>query len=232
MWSAPEHECVDCQNHFARDPNWALLPVLYPCLLCGAGLCGVHAKPLRVLDGMACSACTARRPCVTCAHYAESGMVWRMRRARHTCLVCGAVMCALHTHELEGHVVCARCNRSTLSPQKEVAMSDYCDDDGADIPNLGKCCRCLKNHASVVWMAPFEVPKEGQGRGWGCFVCGLPENGAVSVLCEPCSETLEGNADMRDQWEMMPTVCIGYPSDNHRTVLHELVPFHHDLSRH
>jgi len=60
------------------------------------------------------------------------------------------------------------------------------------------------------------------GKGWGCVVCDLPQDGAVAVLCESC-------ADQPPRF-----VCVGYPKDGARFPFDELPPgeFDHDLSKH
>lgn len=62
------------------------------------------------------------------------------------------------------------------------------------------------------------------GKGWGCFVCGLPLNGAVAVVCDDC---LESGAEFQ-------FVCTGYPGEDGRTPIGELSDevFEHDLEVH
>ena len=60
-----------------------------------------------------------------------------------------------------------------------------------DLPYLGRCCACLEegtegNPVRNLMMLDRLAPTPGTG--WGCFVCGLPLDGAVAVLCERCVE--------------------------------------------
>ncbi|MFN8452453.1 MAG: hypothetical protein U0521_28580 [Anaerolineae bacterium] len=72
-----------------------------------------------------------------------------------------------------------------------------------------------------VMALPYRAPVDGTG--WGCFVCGTPNDGAVAVICDSC---LEHNVPIQQ-------VCVGYPSENRRAPLATVTePFEHDASRH
>jgi hypothetical protein len=91
------------------------------------------------------------------------------------------------------------------------------------VPDLGRCCACGKRGPDVrnVMMLNKKAPVPGQG--WGCFVCGLPADGAVAVVCDGC---LDSEAAIR--W-----ACVGYPGEDQRTGVDTLTePFEHDLARH
>jgi hypothetical protein len=62
------------------------------------------------------------------------------------------------------------------------------------------------------------------GAGWQCFECGLPANGAVAVLCDPCPDA---GAEIR-------FVCTADPAEGGRTPLAELSEekFKHRLEFH
>jgi len=51
---------------------------------------------------------------------------------------------------------------------------------------FGTCCTCGKSGQTVrnILMLPRKAPVPGTG--WGCVVCGLPSDGALSVLCDDC----------------------------------------------
>lgn len=89
--------------------------------------------------------------------------------------------------------------------------------------DLGPCCACggTENVRNVM-MLDRKGPTPG--KGWGCFVCDLPLDGAVAVLCDDC---LEAKAEIR-------FVCGGYPSQDGRVLIEDLPdgPFGHDLSVH
>jgi|SRR5208337_1807106 len=53
--------------------------------------------------------------------------------------------------------------------------------------DLGPCCCCggTKRVRNIV-MLPYRAPVPGTG--WGCVVCGLPEDGAIYIACDRCVE--------------------------------------------
>jgi hypothetical protein len=97
-----------------------------------------------------------------------------------------------------------------------------------ETPDLGSCCCCGKTGPSVRNVMMLKVKAPVAGRGWGCFVCGLPSDGAVAVLCDEClGDKPEGSQpDIK-------FACIGYPQENQRVPLDQLTePFDHIISRH
>lgn len=93
----------------------------------------------------------------------------------------------------------------------------------SDDIDLGGCCACRKRGPAVrnIMTLPFRSPTPGFG--WGCIVCGLPNDGAVAVLCDAC---LKADAPIRD-------VCHGYPKENRRTARESLKEaFDHDMRFH
>lgn len=89
---------------------------------------------------------------------------------------------------------------------------DECLLDEAGAPDLGLCCKCGQEAATVIVMVSFKTP--GGNGGWGCIACGLPEEGAVTVLCAEC-----GQIDAGDRFWETPVICLGYPRDNLRYTL-------------
>jgi hypothetical protein len=65
------------------------------------------------------------------------------------------------------------------------------------------------------------------GHGWGCAVCGLPPDGAVAVLCGPCTDRFAADCALR-------FACRGYPATDGRIPFDELdpEPFEHDPAKH
>jgi len=93
------------------------------------------------------------------------------------------------------------------------------DDDPID---LGPCCACRTVGPTVRTIMMLSVRAPG-GHGWGCLQCGLPQAGAIAVLCDRCLET---NAPILD-------VCYGYPSSGGRVARESCVePFDHDMRMH
>lgn len=93
-----------------------------------------------------------------------------------------------------------------------------------DDPDLGACCACNKTGPAVRNVLMLHQTAPVSGTGWGCFVCGLPADGAVSVVCDDC---LEAGTE--------PTqVIYGYPVNRERVGIndYEHQPFDHDMSQH
>jgi hypothetical protein len=95
-----------------------------------------------------------------------------------------------------------------------------------DVPDLGCCCACgttdsLRMIRNIV-MLPVRAPVAGTG--WGCLHCGLPQDGALAVVCDPC---LESNQEII-------MVASGQLGDKQRMPRSALAdrPFDHDRSKH
>ncbi|HYK54157.1 MAG TPA: hypothetical protein VEV38_11555 [Candidatus Eremiobacteraceae bacterium] len=93
-----------------------------------------------------------------------------------------------------------------------------------DEPVTGPCCNCLEITALRNVMF---IHRRGPtpGRGWGCVVCNLPQDGAVALICDACARTLT---------DLPKFVCTGYMKDGERTPLDTLSPepFDHDPEFH
>lgn len=94
-------------------------------------------------------------------------------------------------------------------------------------PQFGECCACrcagsANNPVRNVVMHEFRAPIAG--KGWGCVVCQLPLDGAVSVICDRCRDTEVEVVD----------VCSGYPAENVRVAfrLMDKTPFAHHPALH
>jgi hypothetical protein len=100
---------------------------------------------------------------------------------------------------------------------------ESCDDDkDLEEPSLGPCCICqAETGARTIVMLPVKcvIP----GHGWGCFVCGLPMDGASAVVCDVCAAGLEsGTQELR-------FACSGFPGTDGRVPIETLtVPHEHD----
>jgi hypothetical protein len=96
-------------------------------------------------------------------------------------------------------------------------------------PDLGSCCVCGGTDGVVnIIMLPHKSPIHG--RGWGCFVCGVPADGATAVVCRECF----GDGD--DTVAVIPRLrwaCRGYPGSDGRVPVAELTGVHkHDEGAH
>ncbi len=84
---------------------------------------------------------------------------------------------------------------------------------------LGPCCTCGTT-VGVNNIMMLELRAPTPGKGWGCLVCNLPQDGAVAVLCDACAD---GGLPLK-------MVCDGYPKDGKRVPFDSLPdePFMHD----
>ncbi len=74
-------------------------------------------------------------------------------------------------------------------------------------------------------MLDFASPEPCHGC-WGCLVCGLPQIGAVAVLCNAC-------VDRHQAGEEIPLFCLGYAAENRRAPRSSLGrPIVHDMTKH
>lgn len=87
---------------------------------------------------------------------------------------------------------------------------------------IGRCCACgQRKQLRNIMMLPVKAPMIG--RGWGCVVCGLSNDGAIAVLCDAC---LEVDAEIL-------YACDGYAKDEGRIPIDALTEVHrHDESKH
>lgn len=96
--------------------------------------------------------------------------------------------------------------------------------------NLGACCICEKNDETVINVIALHFRAPILGTGWGCFKCGMPNNGALVVICDECMETYDGKIDTSIKF-----IVSGYPAKRKRIPI-ELVDvkdrFQHDMAQH
>ena len=100
-----------------------------------------------------------------------------------------------------------------------------------DIPvSLGPCCICkATDNVRNIIMLKKKAPIPG--RGWGCLQCGLPQNGAIIVLCDFCLMTYRARGEV-----ILKYACRGFPASDGRIPIQKLqeLPnnFEHDLTKH
>jgi hypothetical protein len=87
---------------------------------------------------------------------------------------------------------------------------------------LGPCCHCMRDEQSAnLLLLNYDAPIPGTG--WGCAQCGLPDDGALAVMCDEC---MEAEREVR-------YVCVGRPGAGARTPVESLTAaFHHRLEHH
>lgn len=94
--------------------------------------------------------------------------------------------------------------------------------------DLGTCCVCGDTHrVNTVILLRLKCPIPG--RGWGCFECDLPADGACIVVCDYCCM-------LRSPEDVVATArwaCRGMPATDGRVPIESLAGDHwHDMSRH
>ncbi len=72
--------------------------------------------------------------------------------------------------------------------------------------DFGQCCACGKVGKNVRNFAMLDKLAPVPGKGWGCVVCDLPQNGAMAVVCDKCMDT---GAELK-------YAISGYPNDKQR----------------
>jgi len=91
--------------------------------------------------------------------------------------------------------------------------------------DMGPCCAC-QGESGLIARNIVMLKKRGKhpGQGWGCLQCGLPNDGASSVVCDTC---LEHKKPIR-------FVVDGYAAEKRRMSINDLDPerFDHDMTRH
>jgi len=90
-------------------------------------------------------------------------------------------------------------------------------------PNLGPCCACERTGNDVRNIMMVHKKSPILGRGWGCFQCGLPQDGACYVLCDNCA----------DKKAKPKFACKGWPGSDGRIPYEQLTGEHnHDMTKH
>lgn len=114
--------------------------------------------------------------------------------------------------------------------EPEGGCAHVCEDlhgeDPGEVPDLGPCCACGERGPQVrtIVMLRKRLPEAERGKGWGCWQCHAPLDGASAVLCDTCMR-LDASA-----WQ---TACLGYPAEGRRVPLSELTElFDHDYAFH
>jgi hypothetical protein len=113
------------------------------------------------------------------------------------------------------------------------AGDQYLAFDDHEAPSLGSCCICGVVGPAVVNILTLDRKSPVGGRGWGCLLrgCDLPADGAVAVVCTPCIETV--GADGQDIERTLVEACRGWPGQDGRVPIGELVGEHrHDEAAH
>lgn len=91
----------------------------------------------------------------------------------------------------------------------------------------GACCHCLRDCLEVSGLVNLVFLKRRApiaGTGWGCCKCGIPEDGAMAILCNECFEA--GKAVLY--------ACEGRVTENKRVPIESLpeIVFDHNVHHH
>ena len=82
-------------------------------------------------------------------------------------------------------------------------------------PELGPCCICERTGDDVRVLVQLTSRAPIPGHGWGCFVCNIPSDGAVAVICEECAIPLEREG-APPITSVLKFACRGYPGTEGR----------------
>lgn len=94
--------------------------------------------------------------------------------------------------------------------------------------DLGPCCGCAgqRGRARTIVALPYRAAETTDGGTWGCDPCGLPQAGALAVLCDACL----GDAPVESL-----SVVVGPAGQGRREPMaraRERGAFDHDPTRH
>ncbi|MBD2519939.1 hypothetical protein H6G93_34360 [Nostoc sp. FACHB-973] len=123
---------------------------------------------------------------------------------------------------------CPSCDSSRLQYQENYGYWE-CDDCGhvwgfdEEDPDydekpldLGVCCGCGTTDSRVQNILTLQKKALVPGTGWSCFVCGIPADGAVAVVCDQCLAQLEQGQ------EILKQAVLGHPLGKQRCDIAQL----------
>jgi len=95
-------------------------------------------------------------------------------------------------------------------------------------PDLGPCCICSARGPRVRNIYCLHKLSPTPGRGWGCVVCDLPNDGATAVVCDECQQACGASVT-----NALVYACRGRPGVDGRVPVAELTGEHyHDMRAH
>ena len=129
------------------------------------------------------------------------------------CYVCGTECSFMYAKDTEHGPICVPC------------WDQIPEGEGLPQPeNLGTCCGCGKEPPGVRNVMFMEREAPPLTDGWGCLVCGLPQKGAIAILCDDCI-----NNDVAPRFVVSGTVTGGGRQD---VTQYPIIPFNHDMAKH
>jgi len=102
------------------------------------------------------------------------------------------------------------------------AITEHGDPDDPRKLTESLCCCCGSTVGFVIHIVTMNLLAPQPGKGWGCATCGLPNDGAIAILCKSCHGFKPRFA------------CDGYAAECKRVPVESLSPdiFDHDLTKH
>ena len=100
--------------------------------------------------------------------------------------------------------------------------------------NYGNCCVCeekITDALANIFQMDYKVPVPSGTNpetGWGCFVCNLPMEGAVAVVCETCIRVY-GEVSV---WDQIKFLMDGRDRRIPVPPVEERIHHDHDYSKH
>lgn len=121
---------------------------------------------------------------------------------------------------------CAQCNWDDSEWFDFTYPADPGEASDFDL-DLGACCICQATEQQARNILMLDHPGPTPGKGWGCFTCGLPANGALAVLCDACFDLYQAGEPLR-------SICTGYPAKDGRTPYDRMSQesFEHNMDLH
>lgn len=98
------------------------------------------------------------------------------------------------------------------------------DDQETDETGIaGPCCACGAVGRPLNCFVQINKKMPEPGTGWGCFICGLPMDGALAAICSECANALRA-----------PThIVVGFVHEGRRVPISDLnEEFHHIEAHH
>jgi hypothetical protein len=92
--------------------------------------------------------------------------------------------------------------------------------------DYGPCCVCCcQENVRNIWMLNLKGPHNG----WGCFVCHLPAQGAIAIICDLCAER-----DYTLRVDDLVAILDGQTKAGRAPLpaINDRIPFLHDLRHH
>jgi hypothetical protein len=116
-----------------------------------------------------------------------------------------------------------------IEPPDDPDEDDPDEDDSLASQPFGACCLCQRSGPTVRNFVTLPERAPVPGTGWGCVECGLPADGAMAIVCDPCADRLQEELNS----DSIREVIYGLPARGGRCPrAADPEAFVHDRSRH